>query len=327
MRSILFRADANPSIGIGDLMSLITLSEYFDSNEWQCYFMIRSYPASLKLAERINESNLTVIDCDTSVENEVIKINSFCEKQSIDLLFLEITERSLAEYFNLNDSIKKACVNFDRDLLCDLSLVVNWDVDAHNYMNPNDAPNAKFLLGPEYVILAKEFYNLKQRSYKTRPETILIAMGGADEHDLTYDIVSCLIENKVEINVNIVVGSGYQQMDRLMQMLETSSLKWKIKHNVKHMLDEYLQCDVAIGAGGLTASELVASRTPAILIATYEHQIARCKYFERKGYVTYLGLRSFNADELINNISHAKISNDKIIFKTLKLVDEIKNIA
>ena len=326
MRSILFRADANPAIGIGDLMSLITLSEYFDSNEWQCYFMIRAYPASVKLSERIDKNNLTVIDSNASIESEVIQINSFCKKRCIDLLLIEITERPLSEYSSLDTSIKKACINFNSNLLSDLSLVVNWDVDARKYMKQNDAPDAKFLLGPEYVILPKVFYNLKQRIYKARSETILIAMGGADEHNLTSDIISCLIENKTELNLNIIVGSGYQHIDQLKKTLEKSNLKWKIKHNVKSMLEEYLECDVAIGAGGLTASELVASKTPAILIATYEHQIARCQYFEHKGYVKYLGFRDFDSKELINEINHLKILNGKNIFNTQKVVDEIKNV-
>ena len=55
MKRILFRADAKPSIGIGDLMSLINLSFYLNPREWECFFMIKAYSAGIKLAKRIEK--------------------------------------------------------------------------------------------------------------------------------------------------------------------------------------------------------------------------------------------------------------------------------
>ena len=63
------------------------------------------------------------------------------------------------------------------------------------------------------------------------------------------------------------------------------------------MLDEYLSCNIGIGAGGLTSSEMVATRLSTILIATYKHQIARCKYFDKQGWAKYLGYRDFKNDK------------------------------
>ncbi|MFQ5676793.1 MAG: hypothetical protein ACE5G1_12925, partial [bacterium] len=36
-------------------------------------------------------------------------------------------------------------------------------------------------------------------------------------------------------------------------------------------------------------SELVATHTPSLLVAAYEHQVARCRYFDEKGMAVYLG--------------------------------------
>ncbi len=327
MKRILFRADAKPSIGIGDLMSLINLSHYFNPREWECFFMIKAYPAGIRLIDRVKKDNAFILDESISIENEVAKINHVIQMHKINVLFFEITERALSEYVGLTSNVKKACVNFNAHLLEDLDLVVNWDVNAISYMRQQDAPNANFLLGPEYVILPKNFYELKRRSYKIYPETLLVAMGGADEHDLTFDIIKCMIDNKIKLTINIVVGSGYQYTSRLEKLLEKSLINWEIKYDVKSMLDEYLNCDMAIGTGGLTASEIVATKTPAMLIATYEHQVARCQYFHDKGYVKYLGFRSFDTDELLNGFNHLPINSNKNIFNTEKVVDEIKKIA
>ena len=107
--------------------------------------------------------------------------------------------------------------------------------------------------------------------------------------------------------------------------LINSNIKYLIKENVTNMLDEYLDCDIGIGAGGLTSSELVATKTSAILIATYEHQIARCQYFNEMGWAKYLGFKSYNEQELIDSILMPIYPSDAISFHTHKikeLVDE-----
>ena len=325
MRSILFRADANPSIGTGDLVSLINLSHYLDSHKWTCYFMIRSYEASLVLSDRINSNHLIVIDQCITVDDEVKQINSVCKKKGIEIIFFEITERPLTKYSGVNKSIKKACVNFNAEILEDLLLVVNWDVDAEQYMKKSIAPKAKYLLGVEYVILPNEFYSLDERSYKSHPEKLLVTMGGADECDVTLDVVKYLIKIKTSLKVNIIVGSAYNNYTKLKSELSASLLDYEIKKDVRSMLYEYLQCDVAIAAGGLTASELVASRTPSILIATYKHQIARCQYFHDRGWATYLGYRKFGDDLAQHILKPVKIKEGSF-FNTKKIADEINAI-
>ena len=71
------------------------------------------------------------------------------------------------------------------------------------------------------------------------------------------------------------------------------------------MLEEYLLVDIAIGAGGLISSELVASRTPALLLATCEHQVARCQYYETQGQVKYLGHRTFDEKDILASLEKA----------------------
>ena len=327
MKRILFRADAKPSIGIGDLMSLINLSYYFDPNEWECFFMVRPYPAGLKLIKRVEEDKVFVLSEGITIQDEVDKINRIVKTYDIDLLFFEITEIALSEYQGLTKEVKKACINFNSHLLNDLSLVINWDVEAVQYMHQQDAPKATFLLGPEYVILPKHFYTLKNRKHSEIVETLLIAMGGADEFDFTLQIVNVLIEKKCDLKLNIIIGSGYENRDELEIKLRNSQLKFEIKQDVSDMLNEYLACDLAIGAGGLTASELVASKTPALLIATYEHQIARCQFFDERGFVQYLGFKSFDSKTLLDALKAPKKMQENTFFNTQKIIDQVASLV
>ena len=307
MKRILFRADAKPSIGIGDLISLISLSKYFIKAGWKIYFMIRGYEAGVKIAQKYRLSNLITIDPQCSLDEEVRAINSICSKECIDLVFFEITERSLSDYKGLKDTFKKAAISFDGNLLDDLSLVVSWVPDSTKLFNPNKYPKTKFLLGYEYVTLSPEFFDdprIKIRQYNPNPRKILVAMGGADENNLTKKVVDALIINKIYLQTTIITGGGYEFLEKLENNLELSGLNYQLKNNIINMLEEYLDCDIAIGSGGLTASELVASRTPAILIAAYEHQIDRCKFFQSKGWGQYLGYRDFDLNKFTENIFH-----------------------
>ena len=314
-KKILFRADAKPEIGIGDLMSLIHLSEYFKADGWQTFFMIRSYPAALKLVEQYKVKNLTIIESDISISDEVLKINQFILDNNINLVFFEITENRLSDYTGITSNVYKACVSFDGYILPDMNLVVDWDVEAKKYFQPEKYPSTKFFLGPEYVILPFNFdlKKVSKRKINTPAKKLLISMGGADELNLTCQIVEKLQKQKNQLHTTIIIGSGYQYKKELKRQLKKVSFKYKIKENISNMFKEYMACDVAIGAGGLTSSELVATNTPAFLIAVYNHQEARCIYFNQKGWAVYLG----NSNNWKNNfpiILHCQINNNLVGF-------------
>ncbi len=323
MKKILFRADAAPSIGIGDLVSLIHLSAYFAAKNWDVHFMIREYDAGLELARTHALNNLITIAADISVRDEVQAINHYCREQKIDLLFFEITERPLAKYTGLLPHIKKICVSFDGSILNDMQVVIDWDVAAKNFFTPAQHPHTIFLLGPEYVILPQHFYTdkrIEQRRYSSSVKNIAIAMGGADEFNLTGEIAETLIKQMPECHLNIIIGSGYMHKEHLQKNLASQGGQWSIKQNISTMLEEYLASDVVIAAGGLTSSELMASHTPAILLATHEHQIARCKYFAEQGWATYIGFRNLALEALKKALTAIKIPEHWPQFNTQKIV-------
>lgn len=324
MKRILFRADAKPSIGIGDLMSLITLSEYMEG--FECFFLTQTTSAAKGIVKRRTPKNVLWLPENASAEEDVATINKIISEYKIDVLFFEVTENKLTEYKDLNQEIPKVCVNFDGIIPGDMRIVINWDAAAPKYYKVNDFPDTIFLLGPKYVILPKSFYSddIKNRQYVQYRKKILIAMGGADELDFTSKVAHAIVGDNRELI--IIVGAGYENKERLKNSLEAKGVKYTIKVNVENMLAEYLSCDFAIGAGGLTSSELVASRTPCALIATYEHQIARCEYFDNEGWAKYLGFRSCDHGLLNMAISQFNPKFSENIFDTKGLVDAVRKV-
>lgn len=329
MKKILFRADAKPSIGIGDLMSLIHLSKYFERDGWEAHFMVRNYPAGIELVEKNKIKFVNVLPGDISVSEEVLHINDYVAEHDINMVFFEITEFKLVEYNGLSSKVKKACVSFDGAIPHGLDLVIDWDVEADKFFDTARFPETNFLLGPEFVILpiSFDFSRVVQRKYKRVADNLLVCMGGADEHDFTKKIVDVLINNQIRSKITVILGSGYVNELNLRQSLLAGGLDFNIKKNVQNMFEEYLACDVAVGAGGLTSSELVATRTPSILVATYQHQVARCNYFHSLGVATYLGFRSFDADVLLDKIFALTPPPYSIEFKPEAIVSACNEVA
>ena len=325
---ILFRADANQSIGTGDLISLVHLSKYFEKDGWETHFIIRDYNPGITIAKKHKLKNLSIINCLISIKQEVDKINDYINSNGIDIIFFEITERSLKEYSKVTNRAKKVSVCFDGTIPNDMDLVVNWDVNANNLFDTNRYPNTKFLLGLQYAILPLnfDFEKIAARTFLQKPETLLIAMGGADDLNFTQKVIDVLLQNRISLKIIIIVGSGYRYKDELEASLKNSSIQYEIKQNVTNMFEEYMRCDIALGAGGLTSFELIATRTPAIIIATYEHQIARSVYFDHEEMVKYLGFRQFDSRELIENINTQIKPNKSLMFMPYKILECVNEL-
>ena len=253
-------------------------------------------------------------------------INALIADKEIDIIFFEITERKLTDYVGINPNAKKVCINFDGHIPDDIQLLINWDAAAHDYYDLDKFPTTKFLLGSQYVILPKSFYaeTIQFRKYSLIRRNILIAMGGADELDFTSKVAEVL--SNETYTLTIIVGAGYIHKEALVRMLDTKQCHYTLKINVQDMLSEYLACDFAIGAGGLTSSELVASRTPCALIATYEHQIARCNYFHQQRWAEYLGYRLFEVEALLFSIEKFIPRYSATVFDTAAIIDELQKV-
>ena len=296
MIRILLRADAYPAIGTGDLMSLVYFSRHpkLTAKGWECHFMVRDHDTARKLLSSNGAAHVKLIPADASAAQETDEIIRYTETQGIDAVIFEITDRRL-DTFNLSGiNAVTGAVDFYNWIPKGLDLVVNWDTNSAGCYSPNDFPGTDFFLGPEYVFLHPDFFcGRRWQPLKNDPRPIVVAMGGADEFDLTGRILSELIlRPDSDTSFVAIVGAGYADMGKLQDLAKQAGSRLTVKQNSADMYSEFLGARHVFGAGGLTAYELVILGAPCSLVACYAHQEQRCRAFAASGWVRYLGHRS-----------------------------------
>jgi spore coat polysaccharide biosynthesis predicted glycosyltransferase SpsG len=324
MKRILFRADAAPNIGIGDLMSFINLSHSFKN--WEVYFVVKDYEAATNLIEKYNLKNVYLLDQAISIDDEVDYINFFIKKNNIYSIFLQINENKLSVYDSIDVKFK-ACAHFDSNLPNNYDLVLSWNYDSKDYFDLKKYKNTKFFLGAEYVVLPVNFNfkEINKRTYKNSNEKLLISMGGVDEKNLTLSVIKNLHKMRSKLNLIIILGSGYEFENMLIDYLKTTNLSYIIKKSINNMYLEYMSCDIAIGTGGLTVSELIATKTPALIVSAYEHQIKRCSYFAQKGWIIHLGY--MNTEFTREDLNFVPNDTNRFDTKILEVVEYFDKVC
>ena len=299
MPNILFRADAHKTVGTGDLMSLIYLSSLFRARGWGCYFAVRDFEASKRIVHNLALENVSWVPSGSSIAQEIYQVNRICIDISADCFFMEVTGQPLSAYAALGRPAPiMACVNFDGVLSGDFDLVVNWCIDAADeaYSGHSDVVVLK---GFENTVLPDylDRRRITNRTYSTVVRRILITMGGIDEFDLTGRILEVISRLRQNYQVRVIAGPGYK-------LRATGFAGVMFKENSCNLFTDYLWADIAFSAGGLTSSELIASHTPALLIASYPHQVKRCQYYAKCGWAYYLGQQDkVDADVILAGLS------------------------
>lgn len=291
MPVILFRADAMPGIGTGDLVSFTTLARHFEARGWECRYLVRDTEAARSILAARGIVLVDWLNAGAGMDEEVSFINRRVSELVADALFIQITRVPLEPYSAVRPGVLRCGVVFQQGFPRDWDMAVSWDVEADRFFAADGYEGMRLFLGPEYTPFPHEFdqKRIAARYWPEATRNVLVAMGGADEEDLTRAVAERLAEVSPGLRVRLVVGGGYRHLDSLRATVAGRPLECEIKQNLPSLFEEYLGCDLAIGAGGLTSAELVATRTPALLVAAVEHQVARCRYFDDRGLARFLG--------------------------------------
>ncbi len=317
------RVDASTSIGIGHFMRCFALAEYWRESGREATF-IGQYPESLKSRlARLDIASLPVQAIHPD-ESDLRRTLEVIPDQSIVVLdgyhFDEPYQRALADRHRLL-VIDDSC----GDPLCCSFAILNQNPGADKITSPQ-APAVR-LLGPEYALLRSEFRRRAGmiRRHTERATRILVNMGGADEHNVTLEVLRVLLSLEIaDAQIRILVGPANPHVDLLRKRTQALDFVLLVEHT-PDVAAEMAWAELAITAAGTACLELAAMRLPSVLLVTAENQIPAALAMNRVRASVYGG----NSNDLdvtvlgaiIGQLVESRETREKMSRTAAKLVD------
>ena len=284
--NILFRADASSSIGTGHIMRDLVLAQQYPSSK--IFFATQELKGNLN--SKILESGHEVISL---LSNNIEELIELINRLQIDMVIIdhysinyefekELKERTNIKLMVLDDTYEKH--------YCDILLNHNISGDKKRYKNlvPNDC---ELRVGSKYTLIRQEFIDVKNT------KTILIAMGGADDENISLEILQVLKEFK-NITVNLVTTTANPNIKMLQRYIEDKdNIKLHINSTTLAILMK--QSDFAIVSPSVVVHEVLYMELPFVAIKTADNQNDIYDYLKNNN---YLILNRFNTNKLKKNI-------------------------
>lgn len=282
MNKIIFRADANYSIGSGHIMRCIALAQAAKSRGLECLFVTADDSPDELLGEYGFESALLNTNY-ADVDKEHAAFSNIINKYDPDIVFVD-TYFAHEEYFvKLKKYSRNAVIaSFDdmpkEAFACDV--LVNYGINGklmeEYYIDKyagRDWNRPVLLLGPTYAPLRAEFGTNKRKALNKDVKNILILSGGSDVVHFSLSLIKHVRENNRydKYKFNIVVGALSPDIDLINQYADEME-NVSVYSNVKHMSKLMIDADVVVSAGGTTLMELCACNIPFIPYICVDNQ-------------------------------------------------------
>lgn len=194
-------------------------------------------------------------------------------------------------------------------------LVINpgWSRGS-NSISPVAKPS-KELSGLRYAIVSSEFCvtgRANRYSPSSKPRKVLIYFGGADLPNASERIVDSVLQSGIMgIKMELVLGPSNRHASELTEKYKSEPMV-NIHGPVRNLAELMSECDLSIGAGGVTAFERVAASLPSLVFSISENQVTVCSTLHSMGASLYLGnfadfresTFAADLDDFLENLSH-----------------------
>ncbi|MBN2723916.1 MAG: UDP-2,4-diacetamido-2,4,6-trideoxy-beta-L-altropyranose hydrolase [Deltaproteobacteria bacterium] len=225
-----------------------------------------------------------------------------------DIVINDILDTS-SDYMEKLKKDNYFCVNFED--MGNGSKVADIVINA---LYEESYPVKNHYFGKEWYLLRDEFFMLNPRDVSSEVREILITFGGTDQHNYTEKVINALEILKMEnITITIVLGLGYEHIERLKSRIKDSYLDIHLLQDIKNISKFMYQADLIFASAGRTVYEIASLGTPVIIMAQNNRELKHTFARSENGIIN-LGLGtevsiqelSDTAMELITNLELRK---------------------
>ena len=270
--NILFRADSSSIIGTGHIMrDLVLASQYKDVNT---VFAVQDLEGNI---------NHKIVEAGYKIEilesNDIEELDKLIKKYNIDMIVIDHYgidykyEKQLS-ILNSQLSIMSLDDTYEKHY-CDILLNQNISCDKKRYKDLVPK-NCELRCGSKYTLIRQEFIDVKTT------KTIFIAMGGADDENISLRILKVLKKFK-NIKVNLVTTTANPNI-KILQKYIKDKANIKLYINSNKLAKLMKKSDFAIVTPSVIVHEVLYMELPFIAIKTANNQNDIYKYLKKEGY-------------------------------------------
>ncbi|WP_157496730.1 cytidylyltransferase domain-containing protein [Hahella ganghwensis] len=299
-----FRCDGGATIGMGHVVGCLRMAQLLSQNlAWGIEFVCREESSVKRLVQKCGYS-VEILPEDISPEADIERLLAKAKESDWSALVMNLCKRDLERYQIYFERLKSDGL---RLVFMDNPLPPGWrsgDLLINALPHP-DYPgycpeeHAHCLDGLEYflpgeylssLISSPSVSSLPASSKPAPIKNILIAMGGADEPDVSSLVLRGLAQAGFSGRVDIVLGAACPNVEQVKETLTATGLDGEVSVNVSDLPERMCRADLGVTAVGLTTYEMAALGLPALIVANSEFnaEVAR-EYCHRYPIASLIG--------------------------------------
>jgi UDP-2,4-diacetamido-2,4,6-trideoxy-beta-L-altropyranose hydrolase len=334
---IVFRTDASLQIGSGHVMRCLTLAEALAAQGATCQFICRQLEGNLidTIAQRGFEvtplpAPYAADDAQDLNEGDSYSSNEY--KHWLGISYIKDAAQTagtlastqvdwlVVDHYALDAQWENALRPHthklmviddlaDRPHQCDVLLDQNLGRQPQDYASLVPV-RCKLLIGTQYALLRPEFAALRAYSLQRRTQpalkSLLITMGGVDQHNATGQVLKALQNCALQPDCRITVVMGLQAPWLQQVQSQAHAMPWptEVLVNINDMAQRMADSDLAIGAAGSTSWERCCLGLPTLMVVLADNQMDAAKHLEQRGAAVRITLDGQLQQHLQDLISH-----------------------
>lgn len=321
-KTIVFRADGNSEIGLGHVMRCIALCEMLNGF-FQLKFAIQNPSVAIQQLIQGSFSEVLILPETSNYTKDANNLISILSKN--DLVVLD----GYAFDANYQTIVKSQChkLIYIDDLVsghqyADLIINHNGLVQEADY---DAGPNTTFLLGTQYALVRKEFFESKKILGRNIDDTttisVVINMGGADHENISLAILKTLRAKQDLYKITLIIGSANKNVESFESFLSAENLSINMGLSANEMVDVIQACDVAIVSCSTIAYEVSILNKPFVGILTASNQESNAVFFEQNKLALAVLDTKFTAEDLLKSIEYIDAKWNEILHNQMNFFD------
>lgn len=311
---IVFRADANPNIGMGHVMRCLSIADAFRSKAKRVLFIV----ADDSVVNLINSRGFDTYVLKSDYKDMESEINRWPKGLAPEILVVDsyfVTD----EYFrSLKDTFPEGKLVYIDDVASfayPVDVLVDYNayglyVDYEGLYGNSEVRKPDFILGPTYTPLRTMFKGIPRRNQPDVVKDVLVSTGGSDEMHLTLKLLDAVasMENSQRV-YHFLLGAMNQDREKIHSLVR--GMKNIVLHeNVSDMKFLIESCDIAISAAGSTMYEICACGVPMVTYSIADNQNPGAEAFEKQGLALNVGDLRIPESVDVNQVFSGELRTD-----------------